>query len=563
MSHQVLARKWRPRTFEQLVGQEHVVRALSNALTQGRLHHAYLFTGTRGVGKTTLARILAKCLNCESGDKPTAQPCGQCAACTQIDAGRFVDLIELDAASNTGVDNMREILENAQYAPTAGRYKVYIIDEVHMLSKNAFNAMLKTLEEPPGHVIFILATTDPQKVPVTVLSRCLQFNLKQMPPGHVAGHLKRVLEAEGVSFEAGALHMLARAAAGSMRDALSLTDQAIAYGEGALKEDEVRGMLGVVDQAYLLPILSALADGDGPRLMQEADALAARGFSFDGALQDLAGLLHQIALAQTVPEAVDEDVPGRDRLFELASRLDPETVQVQYQIATLGRRDLDWAPDEFTGFSMTLLRMLAFMPGLPPEGPSGERADGARRSAAQALGQAARAGVQVAATTAMAANEPLLNDFQSVSHSIPLPPAQPPLQSAVGESGMPFDGNWRRLAEGLPGLVRQLAMHCELAGYDSNSLRLRLPDSQKPLLAGFGDKFRVALAELLGAGVRVEIETVAQAGGASPAAQRAREVADRQSEAETAIRTDPFVQTLVRECEVQINNIRPRTGTGN
>jgi DNA polymerase III subunit gamma/tau len=555
MSHQVLARKWRPRTFDQLVGQEHVVRALSNALTQGRLHHAYLFTGTRGVGKTTLARILAKCLNCESGDAPTAQPCGQCAACTQIDAGRFVDLIELDAASNTGVDNMREILENAQYAPTAGRYKVYIIDEVHMLSKNAFNAMLKTLEEPPGHVIFILATTDPQKVPVTVLSRCLQFNLKQMPPGHVAGHLKRVLEAEGVGFEAGALHMLARAAAGSMRDALSLTDQAIAYGEGALKEDEVRGMLGVVDQAYLLPILAALADGDGPRLMQEADALAARGFSFDGALQDLAGLLHQIALAQTVPEAVDEDVPGRDRLFELAGRLDPETVQVQYQIATLGRRDLEWAPDEFAGFSMTLLRMLAFMPGLPPGGPSGgpsgERTGGERRSAAQALGQTARAGVQTAATTAVAANEPLLNDFQSAP------------QAAASAAGMPFDGNWRRLAEGLPGLVRQLAMHCELAGYDGNSLRLRLPESQTPLLAGFGDKFRAALAERLGAGVRVDIETVAQAGEASPAAQRAREVADRQSEAEAAIRTDPFVQTLVRECEAHINNIRPRTGTGN
>ena len=548
MSHQVLARKWRPRTFEQLVGQEHVVRALVNALTQGRLHHAYLFTGTRGVGKTTLARILAKCLNCESGDKPTAQPCGQCSACTQIDAGRFVDLIELDAASNTGVDNMREILENAQYAPTTGRYKVYIIDEVHMLSRNAFNAMLKTLEEPPGHVIFILATTDPQKVPVTVLSRCLQFNLKQMPPAHVAGHLKHVLEAEGVTFETGALHLLARAAAGSMRDALSLTDQAIAYGQGVLREEEVRGMLGVIDQAYLLPILTALAEGNGPRLMREADELAARGFSFDAALQDLAGLLHQIALAQTVPEAVDEDAPERDRLFDLARRLDPETVQVQYQIATLGRRDLEWAPDEFAGFSMTLLRMLAFMPGEMPAGPSGRRG-GDGRSAAQALGRPAAAGVQAGATAALAANEPLEKGFQ------------PPTSEKQGNFS--FDGDWRRLAEGLPGLVRQLAMQCELAGHDPHSLRLRLPEGQKTLLAGFGDKLRTALADRLGAGVRVEIEVVAAAGQASPAALRAREQADRQGEAEAAIRDDPFVRTLVRECEASIHNIRPLTGTGN
>lgn len=562
MSHQVLARKWRPRTFDQLVGQEHVVRALSNALTQGRLHHAYLFTGTRGVGKTTLARILAKCLNCESGDKPTAQPCGQCPACTQIDSGRFVDLIELDAASNTGVDNMREILENAQYAPTAGRYKVYIIDEVHMLSKNAFNAMLKTLEEPPGHVVFILATTDPQKVPVTVLSRCLQFNLKQMPPGHVSGHLKQVLEAEGVPFETGALHLLARAAAGSMRDALSLTDQAIAYGQGALKEEEVRGMLGVIDQAYLLPILTALADGDGPRLMKEADELAARGFSFDAALQDLAGLLHQIALAQSVPEAVDEEAPERDRLFGLARRLDAETVQVQYQIATLGRRDLEWAPDEFAGFSMTLLRMLAFMPGEPPAPPVGGRGDKAGRSAADApaAGQpTVAATVQTVQATAVAANENLERFDGPVGR--PTPSGVEDFPGRQGFSG--FDGDWRRLAEGLPGLVRQLAMHCELAGHDPGGLRLRLPAGQRTLLAGFGDKLKAALAERLGAGMRVDIEVVEQAGEASPAAIRAREAADRQSEAEAAIRADPFVRTLVRECEASINNIRPLTGTGN
>ena len=563
MSHQVLARKWRPRTFDQLVGQEHVVRALSNALTQGRLHHAYLFTGTRGVGKTTLARILAKCLNCEGGENGgvTAQPCGQCSACTQIDGGRFVDLIELDAASNTGVDNMREILENAQYAPTTGRYKVYIIDEVHMLSRNAFNAMLKTLEEPPSHVIFILATTDPQKVPVTVLSRCLQFNLKQMPPGHVSGHLKNVLEAENVPFESGALHLIARAAAGSMRDALSLTDQAIAYGQGRLTEAEVRSMLGVIDQAYLLPILTALAEGDGPRLMREADELAARGFSFDAALQDLAGLLHHIALAQTVPEAVDESAPERERLFELAQRMDAETVQLQYQIATLGRRDLEWAPDEFAGFSMTLLRMLAFMPGEPAATPPSKRAGQENRQTgtASATGQRApSATVQTVQPAAVAANK----NLERVDGS-------PGRQNPSGVDGFPgrqsipgFDGNWRRLAEGLPGLVRQLAMQCELADYDPRSLRLRLPEGQQTLLAGFGDKLKAALAERLGTGMRVEIEVVSQAGEASPAAARAREQADRQSEAEAAIRDDPFVQTLVRECEATINNIRPLAGTG-
>jgi DNA polymerase-3 subunit gamma/tau len=540
MSHQVLARKWRPRTFDQLVGQEHVVRALSNALTQGRLHHAYLFTGTRGVGKTTLARILAKCLNCESSDAPTAQPCGQCGACAQIDSGRFVDLIELDAASNTGVDNMREILENAQYAPTAGRYKVYIIDEVHMLSKNAFNAMLKTLEEPPGHVIFILATTDPQKVPVTVLSRCLQFNLKQMSPGHISGHLKSVLAAENISFDSGALHLLARAAAGSMRDALSLTDQAIAYGQGALQEEEVRGMLGVIDQAYLLPILTALAEQDGPRLMREADELAARGSSFDAALQDLAALLHQIALAQAVPEAVDEDAPERERLFELARRMDAETVQVQYQIATLGRRDLEWAPDEFAGFSMTLLRMLAFMPGQPSDTPPGKRPSTDTRQASH---------------SPSAGQRPTPTPTQKS--------VQPTAAVAANESLDGFDGNWRRLAEGLPGLLRQLAMQCELAGHDPNNLRLRLPSGQQTLLAGFGDKLKAALAERLGGGVKVDIEVVAQVGEASPAAARAREQASRQSEAEAVIHRDPFVQTIVRECEASINNIHPRTGTGN
>ena len=372
MSYQVLARKWRPKNFSELAGQEHVVQALTNALTRNRLHHAYLLTGTRGVGKTTIARILAKSLNCERG--VTATPCGVCAACVAIDEGRFVDLIELDAASNTGIDNMREILDNARYAPTVGRYKVYLIDEVHMLSRSAFNSMLKTLEEPPEHVKFVLATTDPQKIPVTVLSRCLQFNLKQLPPPIVAGQLEHVLTQEGIAFEPGAIRVLARAAQGSMRDGLSLLDQAIAYGSGGVEEAVVRQMLGAVETGYVIRLLEALADGDGERLFAETKAMAERNLAFDAALQDLAVSLHDIALLQTVPAAIADDQPGRERLVELARRLDPETVQLDYQIAVQGRADLPIAPDEFAGFSMTLLRMLAFAPaGSQPAAPSGTK----------------------------------------------------------------------------------------------------------------------------------------------------------------------------------------------
>jgi len=360
MSYQVLARKWRPKTFVELVGQEHVVKALSNALEQQRLHHAYLFTGTRGVGKTTVARILAKSLNCETGI--TVTPCGQCAACREIDSGRFVDLLELDAASNTGIDNMREVLDNAQYAPTSGRFKVYIIDEVHMLSKAAFNSMLKTLEEPPEHVKFILATTDPQKIPVTVLSRCLQFNLKQMPPLLIIGHLQRILEKENLGFNLPALQLIARAAQGSMRDALSLLDQAIAYGGGNVEEESVRGMLGAIDQSYLFTLLQALVNHDGAGMLATSRQMAERSLSFDAALQDLGVLLHQIALAQTVPEALAEDLPEREQILALSQALDPEAIQLYYQIALLGRKDLSLAPDEFAGFTMTLLRMLAFTP---------------------------------------------------------------------------------------------------------------------------------------------------------------------------------------------------------
>ena len=374
MAYQVLARKWRPKTFADLVGQEHVVKALQNALGKGRLHHAYLLTGTRGVGKTTIARILAKSLNCETPHE--GEPCGQCQSCRDIDAGRFVDLLEIDAASNTGIDNIREVLENAQYAPTAGKYKVYIIDEVHMLSKSAFNAMLKTLEEPPEHVKFILATTDPHKVPVTVLSRCLQFVLRNMTAQQVSQHLAHVLDSEQIPYEAPALALLGRAAAGSMRDALSLLDQAIAMGSGSVTEADVRQMIGAVDQRYLYSLLQAAANQDGAALLATAQEMAGRAIGFDSALSELALLLHKLALIKTIPAAVPADDPERDTLQQLAGQLSDEQIQLYYQCVIHGKQDLPLAPDEYAGFVMTLLRLLAFAPLAAAELPEGSQISG-------------------------------------------------------------------------------------------------------------------------------------------------------------------------------------------
>lgn len=401
MSYQVLARKYRPKNFETLVGQEHVVRALTHALRTGRLHHAYLFTGTRGVGKTTLSRILAKSLNCVGPDGQggiTAEPCGVCEACRAIDAGRFVDYIEMDAASNRGVDEMAQLLEQAVYAPSNARFKVYMIDEVHMLTNHAFNAMLKTLEEPPPHVKFILATTDPQKIPVTVLSRCLQFNLKQMPPGHIVGHLENILGQEGVTYEQPALRLLAQGAHGSMRDALSLTDQAIAYAAGQVTLDAVQGMLGALDQSYLVRLLDALLAQDGADLMAVADEMASRSLSYNGALQDLGTLLHRIALAQSVPSAVPQDLPELNDILRLAQAFDAQEVQLYYQIAVHGRNEIGLAPDEYAGFTMTLLRMLAFRPGqggaeLPPSAPAASAPGHAPAARAAAVAAASHAAV--------------------------------------------------------------------------------------------------------------------------------------------------------------------------
>ena len=360
MTYQVLARKWRPKTFADLVGQQHVVKALQNALANGRLHHAYLLTGTRGVGKTTIARILAKSLNCENAHN--GEPCGQCATCQAIDAGRFVDLLEIDAASNTGIDNIREVLENAQYAPTAGKYKVYIIDEVHMLSKSAFNAMLKTLEEPPEHVKFILATTDPHKVPITVLSRCLQFVLRNMTAQQVSDHLAHVLNVEHIAYDPAALALLGRAAQGSMRDALSLLDQAIAMGSGSVAEADVRHMIGAVDNRYLFELLEILSQKNGAALIAKASEMHSQSLGFDSVLSELALLLQRIALLQTVPAAIAADDPEHDRLQALARAFNSEQIQLYYQCALHGKQDLPLAPDEYAGFVMTLLRMLAFAP---------------------------------------------------------------------------------------------------------------------------------------------------------------------------------------------------------
>ena len=360
MAYQVLARKWRPKTFADLVGQEHVVKALRNALDEGRLHHAYLLTGTRGVGKTTIARILAKSLNCENAVH--GEPCGQCESCMQIDSGRYVDLLEIDAASNTGIDNIREVLENAQYAPTVGKYKVYIIDEVHMLSKSAFNAMLKTLEEPPEHVKFILATTDPHKVPITVLSRCLQFVLRNMTTQQVAEHLAHVLDRENVPYQPQALQLLGRAAAGSMRDALSLLDQAIAMGSGKVAEQDVRQMIGAVDKQYLFELLEGIINQNGEALLEKAQEMSARAIGFDSALAELAMLLQRLALIQTIPSALANDDPERETLLRLSQAFSGEQIQLYYQCAIHGKQDLPLAPDEYAGFVMTLLRMLAFAP---------------------------------------------------------------------------------------------------------------------------------------------------------------------------------------------------------
>jgi DNA polymerase-3 subunit gamma/tau len=571
MSYQVLARKYRPKSFETLVGQDHVVRALTNALNQNRLHHAYLFTGTRGCGKTTLARILAKALNCETGI--TAKPCGACNACTEIDRGRFVDLLEVDAASNTQVDAMRDLLDNAQYAPTVGRFKVYIIDEVHMLSKSAFNAMLKTLEEPPAHVKFILATTDPQKVPVTVLSRCLQFNLRQMASQTITAHLKNVLNQENIQFETAAISLIARAAEGSMRDALSLTDQAIAYGNQSVNETEVRSMLGAIDQNYLFEIIHALLALNGAALIDKAKEMEARSISFEAALNDLASLLHQITMAQTVPQSIADDLPERAALLDLAQKLSAETLQLYYQITLLGRRDIGLAPDEFAGFTMTLLRMLAFTPNDSNKATQQISQQTVQKTAPVQLKplnvaevkQTVTPTVEVTTTPQNATIlEPkathIMNDSLEASSALTYKGSDFSRTNSV----LQFDGDWRKLVEQnlKLGLARALAQNCELVSYDDNSLTLRVASNQKHLAAAnYQEKLSIAINEYFGKKIRLnfEINKDADAEIITPAKQIASEKAIVQSGAEAAIMQDTFVQALIQNFDATIipNSIKP------
>jgi DNA polymerase III subunit gamma/tau len=539
MSYLALARKWRPRRFEDVLGQPHVVKALSHALAGDKLHPAILLTGTRGVGKTTLARIIAKGLNCEKG--VGAEPCGQCSSCQQVDEGRFVDLLEIDAASHTGVDNVREVIDNAQYAPSRGRYKVYLIDEVHMLSKAAFNALLKTLEEPPPHVKFILATTDPQKLPITVLSRCLQFNLRRLPAALIRELLTKVLAQENLAAEPGAVAELARAADGSMRDGLSLLDQAIAFAGGkALTRPQVEDMLGTQGRQVLFEIVRAVAQGQGPALLVCVEKLDAQAPDYSSLLNDLANILQRIAVLQVLPEAADEDDDGAVK--ELAGALAAEDVQVYYQIVINGRRDLPWVPDPRLGFEMTLLRLLAFRP------------DGAPRTSA-----GAPSGATATSRGAVAA-KPALSSSRSERIEGAAPAAAPVAAGAI-------DLDWSQRVEtlGLEGFAKQLARHCEWRGRDGDAVKLGLDPAAKHLLK---DDRRAAieqaLARQLGAAVKLSIE-LAPPSGQSPARLDEQRDLERQRAAEASIEQDPTVRALKEKfgATVRAGSVAPAAPGGN
>jgi DNA polymerase-3 subunit gamma/tau len=543
MSYQVLARKWRPRKFAELVGQEHVVRALTNALDTGRMHHAYLVTGTRGVGKTTIARIFAKSLNCERGQ--SADPCGECSVCTAVDEGRFVDLLEIDAASNTGVDDVREVIENAQYAPSRGRFKVYLVDEVHMLSKNAFNALLKTLEEPPPHVKFLLATTDPQKLPVTVLSRCLKFNLKRLLPDQISGQMRHILGAENIAYEDSAISELARAADGSLRDGLSLLDQAIAYGGGALHADDVLTMLGSVARGQVLGVLDALVAGDGERLLAECTKIASYSPDFGSVLDDLASVLHRLQLIQLIPGYRPEQEADDTAFGTLAERMAAEDVQLYYQIATTGRRDLTLAPDARTGFEMTLLRMLAFRPddgsALPPRGKTPPDRTASLPASLPAIARQAPAASNDTPPAAPAPNR---------SHAAAAPSGAPP---ATLTGDLPA---WDALIEraGLRGPFGLLAQNAVLRARDGQTLVLALKPAHMSLaVEPMVSQMEERLGQVLGERIRLRFVNADQhAQTQTPAARAAKSRDAAQSAAEQSIESDPLVQSLKREFGAQV-----------
>jgi DNA polymerase III subunit gamma/tau len=532
MSYLALARKWRPRRFEDMTGQEHVLRALSNALDTGRLHHAFLFTGTRGVGKTSVARILAKCLNCERG--VSSKPCGECAACTEIDAGRNMDVLEVDAASQSKVDETRELLENVQYAPTRNRYKVYLIDEVHMLSTHSFNALLKTLEEPPAHVKFLLATTEPEKLLPTVLSRCLQFNLKRLPISLIAARLKYILEAEQLPYEAAALQLLAQAGDGSLRDALSLLDQLLAFGNGSAKEDAARAMLGTVDREYTLKLVEHLAAGDLGALMRYAESIEQYAPDHEHVLQELASLFERIALQQAIPDYPGDELHDPQLLQSLGARISAADVQLYYQAAITGRRDLQYAPDARAGFRMSLLRMLAFRPaGTIAQQPvvpgAATRSRGATESAASA---ATRPALSVAAATAVA-------------------------ESTAASAAAPWSTVVAALE--LQGPTKQLAVNCTFVERDGALIRLALDARHATAHSAVREeKLAQALSRYYGSEVRVQIEK--QLGEVpTPAREREQAVQQHQSDAQAAFAADPVVLSLQQQFSASIHpeSVRP------
>ena len=583
MSYLVLARKWRPKRFAELVGQEHVVRALTNALDTGRVHHAFLFTGTRGVGKTTIARIFAKSLNCEEG--VSAEPCGKCSTCLDIDSGRYLDLLEIDAASNTGVDDVREVIENAQYMPSRGKYKVYLIDEVHMLSKAAFNALLKTLEEPPGHVKFLLATTDPQKLPVTVLSRCLQFNLKRLDEGQISGQISMILQAESIETDDGAVRQIAKAADGSLRDGLSLLDQAIAYTGGAVREEAVRAMLGTVDRTQVGAMLEMLANGDGAGLLKVVAGLAEFSPDWGGVLEALAEALHRIQVRQLVP-TVDMEAEGIDT-NSFATRLRPEVVQLWYQMALNGRRDLYFAPSPRAGFEMSVLRMLAFRPAQVGEAMvnAPERVAATPKASSDAIGSAPLAparqvrhenakvveAASPVAKSSFGADDADLSPPWSVAPPAPQPapatPASNPADATVAEPVL-IAAEWFATAEdwlnfaaasGMKGAARQLAENSAFVRCEDGALHLSLD-------AGF-DYLRSerslaelsnVLAQKFGTAPRLVFDNAAAV--AETLQQRSqRQRSSRQVAAEEDFMSNPDVQRLIQQhgAKVVPDSIRP------
>jgi len=507
MTYQVLARKWRPRLFSELVGQEHVLRALINALDHDRIHHAYLFTGTRGVGKTTIARILAKALNCERGVSST--PCGECSSCREIDEGRFVDLIEVDAASRTKVEDTRELLDNVQYAPTRGRFKVYLIDEVHMLSTHSFNALLKTLEEPPPHIKFLLATTDPQRLPVTILSRCLQFNLKRLPQTLISKHLGHILDQEKIVYEIPALSHLARAADGSMRDALSLLDQAIAYGGGKLTSADVSAMLGSIEQDYVIKLLDALTRNDGTELLARINILSELAPDFSDVLSELITLLHRIAVVQVVPSVLDGSETDDEVIMRFANSTSQEDIQLYYQIALLGRRDLEFVPDPRAGFEMIMLRMLAFRP---------------------------------ATDTA----EPVAQSNKVQKHAKPSM-SKPAVENQVlREMGVMPSNEWASIVDALhvTGMVRELAANCVLIRRDTDKVQLLLDTAHEHLRSKNCEKrLEQGLQKYFSAPVKLEIR-VGVPVLETPAVQRTRNENERYQAALEAIESDTNVKVL-------------------